>query len=1068
MEVSAATNRQAVLSIPRLGYSHTENVTGAGTIAAYVEFENLQVHDIAVAGAPAWRLDWTAIKFYVQGSVVASWGSGTTQQDVTELYFTPSSLLLFGGGPTIESFCGYSTSGPPLTPPYDASATVEAQATGGYWWEEVAGEGLQESPVVLQTAVVPDQGGYPASFNPAGIVSGNKSGSITCRSRVYYRNIVIPTTSISDVGSTTIWDESYTSSARIHGDIVHEFRRLNPELYGQIIARFGFPETKATATSSRATVTVTGGVIDDPVIVETDTAEAVLTQSYSDMLRIVSGSTDAPLEGPLSDTCYSPVIIGARLYYVKYFDNVVVSPFPPFYAATPGDGTGYEVRYDLGSACETAAANPSMLYQHVNGYVRWWDNLGNKLFASFYPWRPPNNGSGSSMWRPVEGINVYTFDDAGASPPEIGYWDPVYQAWLSHSAIASDLRRKTRPSLRTQGLSDQPFASIWPYAQPIKPLGVCRFAVQDWPNELSKTMTSASDPLWTGTDCTLTHGANIVATPSANPFKVTLDVGDWLEELYQYPHLARDVNIKVTGATTWSLYAIGVDNSETLIASTNGVHRIIPGPATKYAGSWAIDRSAGTAVSDTGADATVDGVSAATLASPERHLAFQLLPGRQPKQLEFRITQDELKDVEIDYPEFIVGDLVHLVPLDHQQTAAIYAQGPGVIIGQHEWFDFTASPPVELTTPNIAPWDRTRQTVFSWLKTRNTVFLGRDSTTDVDTDLTALYTPIEGQTRLGAAIDTLAVPVMTSVGPKVILHNEWQIGPMGLLPHRRRDSKDLSLESPASWVCEVWDQAVEPKFTVSPGRLDIKESGGAVITSVDSSLSIPGWVVTKHLLAFDNDEANDYEGVVGGTKKADLSPWWSYFAIVAGTGSQISQDVSGSLRHVIAIIEGGTIRLAFHGNQSGETITFSDTAINASRVCVRWLRKQGALTLGIWFVDAGSVKYCETSNEGSSFTVPVTIGSGTDVGAYVAGQGFIWVFRVDGAAIKMRMYNANGSAVSAAPFNADITVVASGADATGIAASATTIGATFTLFLSYYASGILTRISSTDSGQTWS
>lgn len=1066
VSVSSATDREAILSIPRLGISHTEAVAGPGAISAYVEFEDLQVHVISVASAPAWRLDWSAIKFYVQGSLVYTGAAGSTSQSAAELYFTPSSILLIGGMPVLSSNCGWVYDGTPLMAPYDVTADVTGQATGGYWFEELAGEGLSESPVTLQTLVVPDFGGYGTSFNPAGIVTGVASGSITCRSKVYTRTIVTLTTSISDVGSTTVWDDAYSSTATIFGDVSHEFRRFNPDWYRQIIARFGFPETKAQATATNATITITGGLVGSPVVVDTDTAEAVLTQRYEDMLRIVGGTVDAPLEGPLSDTCYSPVTITSTQTYYKFFDNVVVVPFPPFFVATPGDGSGYQVTYSLGSAIETGAANTFIFYKHTNDRVRWWDNLGNKLFASFYPWRPPNTGGGSTMWQPVEGVGVATFDDPSTGPPTIGYWDPTYAAWMYHTAIAADLRLKTRPSLRSQGLSDQPFATVWPYSQPIKPLGICRFEVEAVEPVESLTMTSGSGPLWTGTNCTITHSSDLLVKPSASPYKVTLDLGSFTEELYQFPHLAKWIELTLTGASG-EVYAVGVDGSETLLG-TGGKMQLIPGAATKYAGTWAKDHSAGTAVVDTGADATGSGISAATLSNAERYSAFQLLTGRQPEKIEIRVTDPGLNNLTITYPKFYSESEFGFAPLDHQQSAFYFKQGPGIVFGQLEWFDFTTTPPTELTTPAIAPWARTRPTVFSWLKWKNVFLNGEESTLNVDGRLAELYTIIEGQDRLDSAVDTLAVIVSDENGAKyAILHNEWQVGALGLLPQRRRGDKQFEKDL-TGYVCEVWDQAVEPKFYVNTARADV-QGGGPIITSVDSDLSIPGWIVTRHTEAMDNDEASDFEVKVGGSSKgAALSPWCGYYMLAAGGGGQVSQDAAGSLRHVVAQIVNGNIHIAFHGNRPEEVPVFVDSGIAASRVCVRYLRQQGMLKARLFYVDSGSVKYVDTTNEGASYSVPVTIGSGTDVTAQVAGQGFFWTFRIDGAAIKMRVFNADGSAVATAPFNADLTVVASSADSTGIAASSTSVGSLFTLYLSYYASGTLTRITSTDSGLTWS
>ena len=910
--------RVATLDIPRLGITHTETVSGAGSMAAYVEIEGHAVHVFGIATSdglhPAWRVEWTAIKFYVQGSLVQTWTSGWNEQSAVELFFQPSSILITGGPPHIEPFASFGASGGlPETSSYDHSATGSCSVTGGWSFEPVGHGSLIERPVSLMPLASVDQSGNPWTLGGSAYAAGSQSGSITVYAYYFQRDkrTIPPSSGAGDV--FTEW-EHYKGAVRIFTVEERKLRRLSGS-YRALLQRYGFPRTKSVTTVTESNIDVIGGLIGDPYVVSTNSGEFELTPERTDMLRIVGAAEDSVFEDVLGFTPYAPVTVQHKKGQLSYTLNVTVVPNPPFgdlILVTQGDGSGTEVVYEAGYQCQDRIANPDLpaFLDHRHSWVRAWNMLAHPFWSMAYHF-PTNT---ATYWRPVEGIDVKTFD--WPEDDEVGYWMPVYSQWLTHPALPEGERRRTRNSIRTNLLQEAPFARWWKsaaFGSPLHPLGICRFAVESPAVPASLAMSSASSSLWTSTDCILTHGASMSVAFSASPAVIELDLGSWTGQHRMYPHLANEIEVAWNSSNVASITVefVGVDGSVVQLATAPGSYLRPVGPATKFSGSWAKDHSADTAVADTGADIGANGISTATMSSPERSLAPQLLPGRGAQKLRFTITPVSTgSPVTISYPIFKKPTgKARVVPLDHQHTALVFERGPGLLLGTLDSWDRTDNVDTG-ATPNLSIWARRIMDVFTYQKLKNYLFLGKDADDLLDSRLAALYDSVEGQARVDAAYDTMAIPIGIQDGIKWILHNSWQIPPMAAFPHKRRDTITLELKSPLELTNEVYDWAEENRYYPSPATISVDQFSPPDSWTALSPHSVDGWKILYDAHPVTNDEANDFRVIYKGEDLSTVSPWFGYLCIhdfdEAGGVAMASCLQTGSL---YAIVFGDGVRV---------------------------------------------------------------------------------------------------------------------------------------------------------------
>lgn len=184
----------------------------------------------------------------------------------------------------------------------------------------------------------------------------------------------------------------------------------------------------------------------------------------------------------------------------------------------------------------------------------------------------------------------------------------------------------------------------------------------------------------------------------------------------------------------------------------------------------------------------------------------------------------------------------------------------------------------------------------------------------------------------------------------------------------------------------------------------------------------------------------------------------------AGEASGISYDVSDSLRHVRAFVQGGTIWIGFARTVIPNTWEDADTGIAGTKPFVRFDRYEKGQPLYLLYTSAGSVLRRKTVNEGVNWSVPTTIATGTNGSLYVDKDGVFHYAYTNGATLRYQARDRHDNAVAA-----ETTAVAAGVadDSTGIAAYPGQGGKSLVTIL-YQGGGSILTTTTENRGQTWS
>lgn len=181
----------------------------------------------------------------------------------------------------------------------------------------------------------------------------------------------------------------------------------------------------------------------------------------------------------------------------------------------------------------------------------------------------------------------------------------------------------------------------------------------------------------------------------------------------------------------------------------------------------------------------------------------------------------------------------------------------------------------------------------------------------------------------------------------------------------------------------------------------------------------------------------------------------------------VSYDVAAGQRHYVAwVSEGGykeaglAIQVLIDDNALALT-KIIDTEIEAEKVYLRVKKKDKKIFLLLWYVLEGVVYRTISEDEGENWTMPETIGSGTQVAGLVCDDGRILTYLVDGDEIKVKIEDADFNELQA------LTVVMDSVDDASISVdeSVTTQGK-HRFILWAILSGSVNRFVSTD-GKTY-
>ena len=432
-------------------------------------------------------------------------------------------------------------------------------------------------------------------------------------------------------------------------------------------------------------------------------------------------------------------------------------------------------------------------------------------------------------------------------------------------------------------------------------------------------------------------------------------------------------------------------------------------------------------MTDTGSDVTGDGISAATMADNIRVFDFEMLPGREAQKLVFEITPiDPDADVVLTYPRF-------LRPLGHpceiwenaQVIDLLWPSGPGLRWGNWIWYD----PDAGFQKPPLVAGLGYKSSIIDGLAFKRVFFGGIDAEDDLTAELSSLYDAYEGQSV--AVVDKFGLSFLLPKGGldivRLALVNSFsEFPPLACFPVKARNTS--SWLQTGAYAQEVWDYAQEARYLSGPTDLHLFDGSDAQVSSA-SGIICTGWKINQYSPALDNTETG-WHVKAGATAIGTVRPWHGFFGIYGAPpvtgGTSPSYDVGHGNRHVRAYV-GDAIITGYRANHSDWVDT--DTGIAGDEPCIRIDRDSKTQLVYLWYHDTATDTIIRviSSDEGRSWSMATTVGSGKQPAAVIGRNGVQYVYWVDGTDVKGTLASRTGSTMVAT------FVAVSGVDDDGIA-----------------------------------
>jgi hypothetical protein len=776
--------------IPALGIDEDVSTSAGwvGTLSVRVEFDAVRVWSVAVGGVFKIRVEASAVRVYIGGSLVYTHGS--FQLDSS--FWAPSGIPLFGIPPTLAASASVNPAIAQgaldgVCEERNIYATAEIDAAGGFRFK-LRGEGTWSTLPVSLSILAP-----PAL---ACDISATRDDPVATTTWEATASAYQASSDVSTYRGTQECDQCTNGTATVPAvydvwDRVVEWTSrsaqvtLIPSLaksverwgdgsdYRALIERGGLPWAKS---SSAAYCTDWWADTTD-----TDTDESELHPEYTAMLLPVDNAAST-IEDPFGEVSYAPYQFSTLYFRARNFCISLVSPgtCPAVEPETPpgtiipcvtGDQDAFTsqiVSQFLPDVQESSGAgsNPDMLsyLDHAEPLHRYVNYNTNPHWSYSY-YFPPNTEDTDD-----DGIDdqqqVWQLDGSDIA---YEYYTDSRRQWITHPALDPADDHQTTNSLVSAPLRDGQMSLKWKgiWGTETSPWGITRFIPYEWDPLTSVTLDSGSDDLWSGEDCTLSFGATVVVNPSADECTVDLDLASFLHPPYFYPQICGSVTLgwALTNVDNIAVYLVNALGEEFLITdNVEGTFSYSSLIATLedsyYAGSWKQDFGVGY-ITDEGGDTLASGVSAGTMGDSERVTAFHLLHGLQGAKLRYKITPTDhtSTNIELDWPVFTASTSPKVYQEQGHHGAIIHSNGPGVRFGSWRWYDYGGGS--ALTSPVVEPpgtlWAGYghKASVLDFFRYKNIVALSEAYNDSFATDI-ALFDTDEGTTAADAATDTLA------------------------------------------------------------------------------------------------------------------------------------------------------------------------------------------------------------------------------------------------------------------------------------------------------------------------
>ncbi len=1022
------------------GLSINQTSTGGTTKSSmthYIEIDALRVF----AEPIGWAVYHNDIRWYVDG--VLTFTHSATDQRHASTYLTPLGI------PIIGAFL---------------EAIASASVNPAHVWGAGPAGSLSGSGSITMTKgvrakigsdwITPDVT-LPTLQTPSKACGTSASPTLAAMSVTNTYDLSISGDIDFDDNGSLVSEHAANNQVFLIHDLGCDINRVDPDVYRAMWYRGGLPNTELYMNE-----VCYGGSLFATTSGPDITYDEV-HQQYSEILSSVTGSSHV-IEDPLDRTAYAFCQKHAHVYE----DDGTES-------GTNGVDwtTGFNKCDRLGTATDfiTLLDHISDLGRYVNSHVNphW----------SYFLWFPSDLETG-----PIGG-DEWPINSTRALPED--YWTKIRDQRSAHTALPRGENTQTRSSVLFEplyygGLSSYIVNNYFGNTY-TSWVGLTRFDVEAISPLAEDAYDSGSSSLWSATDASLAFGAGgvtVTADGGITDIEVKVEIASYSQALRIFAYICKqlkwDINDSGDGYSNLSIALENPHGDEVEIATAFGSSWVdkVAAKDSKYAGDWDQDWAVDLAVTIEGADTEAEGESATIEADALRSHFYQLLLGWGAKYLKFSLTLDTAGDaIEVAYPEFkFANENGRVTHLTAYSIAHAYENAPGWKIGQLNWYDGAGG---LLTTPTIRVPGTGTQTVLDLLVMRNLVYLGVDKADSLSTYIAALYSSLEGTSYANLADDTEGYIIdLGDDGACVFVNTLREVPPLALLPRPARDANLAEGAWSGSLVQACWSHCQEPRRLLSPHPpMHVFDGSPEYQYTTDMNNAPAGWSETEHSEPEDGTELDDARLLQKGDQYATVSPWHGYLGMIDLLSAKgLTYDVTLSGRHVVAHIDEDNSDEVVVSMAANYPAPLSLNSVNTGITGVDWIKiLWHDRTIGQQLIllseESGDIKY-RTSNsvDGSSWSMPTTIASGSlkKVTGFVAADKRIFIYWIDGSAIKGEIFDARYQSV-AGPF----TAVASGVDDDAIDCHESTgQGQGWRAILWYRSSGNITQAVSKD-GQTF-
>ena len=891
-------------AIPELSLADT--VTGSSyetSVSTHLILRGF--NPIETFGSP-WRLFFSSIEWYVNGTLAGSYGGAT--MDASGL--GPGYVPLLGIAPKVTGGINPGATGYPLTSEAEWTASTSGKITVSYEFKPTSGDSWQNLPVAIPAPVLPACfGACPHCLSASGIVTGTNTSEVDIN---LFRQTGLITIEAGGKYFTRGDVTNRGGELWLIPNLPKNLVKLGGS-YAAVVERTGFPYTQQMGTRSCGpAVPPPGPPVPSPYI-ETRTTVSEVHPSYSSFLGTIQDAHHV-IEDPLDEVTWMP-IYASNSVNVGQWVEIGDSGEPINPALWPTALQDFEV--------ETVTYTFPSKVQHRTKY-----GDPNSQMASYLTWS-------DDQATPTEINNVVTYTNYiahphwsytykarnwkidGADVAFADYWGYICDQHTTHPALPPEDNLRTRTSLVSAPLlfgGNQGFIEAQVTGTPTSWLGIPGTNLRIDRPTIPASVIGTGPDRWTLTDCTASFGATTVTATStgASTIKLKYDLANWNYSPRMLTSLAKRFTIgwTATNIVSVAVKLIGIDGAEHTLTSVPGTFDWPLGRGNlEYAGTWAQDFGAGV-ITDTGTDLLPEGDSIAAMGDNSRVIAFQYLSARGAKYLEYEITvSNTANPVTLNLPVFLMPSPDWTVVHEGSQFAsALDPEGPAIRFGASSFWNYVLD---SYQYPPTVLGPTSKPTVIDWLSFRESVLRGNDPNATIDGLIAGYFRNGREYTlRKHLAVNTVAWMMAYSGGLQGVMYNTYCPPPLALFPGRARDGE---LSPATGWDQKVYSFTQHKRNHITPANpsaQQLKKAPGA--NWLTPQPAPDGWKIDAHTHEVEGDET-DYVLSLAGQGWGEMRPFHGHFWVqgepLPSEGSEMFATQTADGRYLLLTVPSGDVRL---------------------------------------------------------------------------------------------------------------------------------------------------------------